>query len=83
MKASPLPPKRNRNGTAWTIKSYPSSSSSWLCTTTSPPLQLTTTPVGLLRLDDGEEATRHLVDVGNIVPEPGVYRFPTARRYTS
>jgi hypothetical protein len=32
---------------------------------------------------DGEEATRHLVDVGNIVPEPGVYRFPTARPYTS
>jgi len=40
-------------------------------------------PVGLLRLDDSEEATRPLVDVGNIVPEPGVYRFPTARWYTS
>ena len=82
MKASPLPPKRNRNGTAWTIKPYPSSSS-WLCTTPSPPLQLTTTPVGLLRLDDGEEATRHLVDVGNIVPKLSVYRFPMARLYTS
>jgi len=42
----------------------------------------------LLRLDDDdidgeEEATRHLVDVGNIIPDPGMYRFPTARRYTS
>ncbi len=82
MKASPLPPKRNRNGTAWTIKSYPFLFS-WLCTMPSPPLQLTTTPVGLLWLDDGKEATRHLVDMGNIVPEPGVYRFPKARRYTS
>ena len=34
---------------------------------------------------DGEEATRHLVDVvGNIVPPKlGVYRFPTAQQYTS
>ena len=33
--------------------------------------------------DGEEEATRHLVDVGNIIPDPGMYRFPTARWYTS
>ena len=54
----------------------------------SPPLQPATTPVGLLWLDDDdidgkEEATHHLVDVGNIVPKLSVYRFPMARLYTS
>ena len=69
------------------IKSY-HSESSWLCTMKSPPLQPATTPVGLLWLDDDdidgkEEATHHLVDVGNIVPKLSVYRFPMARLYTS